>query len=251
MDLKLLAQGYDGLLAIGDLHGDIEALMKAYNYARKHKLFLVSLGDLVDRGPFPFETVKTIVEIVDQGHGAFVIGNHDDKHYRHALGNKVTLSGDAQRTLHSVGEDRMEEFFDLYKKLYHHTNSSYYHYCDGWIFVHGASHPDLWSYPEKLGDGAKSRALYGEVTGKRDGAGMPERIYTWIDEIPEGQAVIVGHDRKAVYNIKLVTPLMVANENSGLAIFVDTSCGKGGLLSGVVLKFGAYRTEFETFINFE
>ena len=251
MDLMEHKHRFIGILAIGDLHGDIEALKNAYHYAKKHNLFLLSLGDLVDRGPFPFETVKAMAEIVEAGDGAFTIGNHDDKHYRHALGNKVTLSGDAQRTLHAVGEDRMQEFFVLYKKLYEHPTSGFYHYIDGWLFAHGASHVSMWDHPTTLTSEAKSRALYGQVTGKKDVTGMPERVYEWIDEIPEGKSVIVGHDRKAVYDVKLKVPLMIANDRSGLAIFADTSCGKGGLLSGIELRFGSIRTELEKFVQFE
>jgi protein phosphatase len=251
MDLKKITQGFAGLLAVGDIHGDIESLIKAHNFAHKNNLFLLSLGDLVDRGPFPFETVQAMLNFVKQGEGGLIRGNHDDKHYRHALGNKVTLSGDAQRTLHAVGEDRLKDFYSIYTELYDHPHTGHYHYLDNWLFAHGASHETMWDFPDVLSSEAKSRALYGQVTGKHDEHGMPERIYEWIDEIPEGKVAVVGHDRKAIYNVKLKTPLMVSNDNGGMAIFTDTSCGKGGILSGVIIKFDHDKSLFERFIQFE
>src|SRR5579864_7827624 len=99
MDLQECKKKFEGMVVIGDLHGDADSLKKARHYAKKHSLFLLSLGDLVDRGSQPFETVKMMFDIVEAGDGGLVIGNHDDKHYRHAIGNKVKFSHDAQKTL--------------------------------------------------------------------------------------------------------------------------------------------------------
>lgn len=251
MNLRDCISGFDGILVIADLHGDIESLVKARHYAKNHNLFFLSLGDLVDRGPFPFETVKEMLNIVESESGAMTYGNHDDKHYRHAIGNKVNFSGDAVRTMHAVGEERTPEFFEIYKKLYAHERTALYHYIDNFVFAHASCHPSMWQYPAQLSSEAKSRALYGEVTGKYGSDGKPERVYNWINEIPEGHYIIVGHDRTAIHDVKLVTPLVVTNGHKGTAIFSDTGCGKGGFLSGVVLKVNETTTELDKFIHFE
>jgi len=251
MNLKSIIEKFNGIIVIGDLHSDYDSLMKSINYARNHNLFLVSLGDLVDRGPFPFETVEAIHNEVISGNAAFVIGNHDDKHYRHILGNKVKLSNDAQRTIYDVGEERFQEFSRMYVGLITHKNSGHYHYIDDFILVHGATHSELWNYPITCENTVKFRALYGEVTGKVDSEGMSERLYNWINEIPTGKWVIVGHDRKPIHNVKISYPLMIQNDIGGNVIFVDTSCGKGGVLSGVILKNVDSSYQLEKFIQFE
>ena len=252
MNLKECIADFSGLLVIGDLHGEIDSLMRAITYAKKHALLLVSLGDLVDRGPFPFETLSKMLEVIESGEGVFVRGNHDNKHYRNAIGNNVRFSLDAMQTLESVGTGRMLEYLNKYVTLYEHPSSSYYHYIDNWIFAHGASHTKMWEYPDTLSNAVRSMALYGEVTGKQDAEGRPERIYSWIDRIPEGQCVIVGHDRKAIYDIKLKSPLLVTSKvTGGVAIFADTGCGKGGVLSGVVLKLSSEGPVLDKFVQFD
>ena len=86
---------FSGILVIGDVHGQLDSFMSAVEYSKKNDLFFISLGDLVDRGPRPFEVVNEMFNIVEQDRGHFIIGNHDDKFYRYAKGNKVRLSKDA------------------------------------------------------------------------------------------------------------------------------------------------------------
>lgn len=238
MDIKEYACSYAGLLVIGDIHGDIESFMRAINYAEKNTLFLVLLGDLVDQGPFPFETLSEALNLLENGSAVFVRGNHDNKHYRNAKGNSVRFSNDARRTIQDVGADRLNDYLSRYVTLYEHPKSDYYHYIDNWTFAHGGTHHSLWDRAGQISSKAKSMALYGEVTGESDDDGLPARIYTWVDSIPDGQCVIVGHDRKAIHNVTLKEPLVISSTvTNGVAIFADTGCGKGGILSGVVLKF--------------
>jgi len=251
MNLSNIILEFSGILIIGDIHSDYESLVRASEYANNENLFLISLGDLVDRGTHPFETVELMYSLVKNKKAGFIIGNHDNKHYRNAIGNKVKFSKDGHQTLRDVGEFRLEKFYELYKNLITNEYSDFYHYIDNYIFVHGASHYKLWNYPDKLDNDARSRALYGEVTGKYDHTGMPERIYQWVDEIPNGKTVIVGHDRKAIFDVSLLYPMVVRNLNGGCAMFMDTSCGKGGILSGAILKQLDTGIKFEKFIQFK
>lgn len=224
---------FDGILIIGDVHADYASFSKAVQYAKENNFFLVSLGDLVDRGSEPFEVVSEMAKLIYDGRAAITIGNHDDKLYRYHKGNKVLLSTDAQRTLDIV--DNKDEFLNIYSTMLDDKIfSAYYHVFDDFILTHAASHPSMWDGTE-FDKSAKFLTLFGETTGKTDIDGIPERLYNWVNEIPSGKTVIVGHDRKPIFNKQIFEPLVQTNNNDGKVIFLDTGCGKNGFLSSIVL----------------
>lgn len=227
---------FSGMFVVGDTHSDYESIVRAYNYAEENDLFLMSLGDLVDRGPFPYETVKAYLKWMITGRAGFTIGNHDDKFRRYYHGAKVSFSSDAKRTLATVGPERQDEFLKMYVDIVEMpTFSGMYHVFDDIILVHAASHPCMWEGNDRFGESARSRALFGETNGEVYDDGYPVRLYNWIDEIPMGKTVMVGHDKMAIHNIPLMAPLTKPNKNGGKAIFMDTGCGKGGFMSGAVI----------------
>ena len=238
------------MLVFSDVHADFESFMRAHDYARTHNLFFMSLGDLVDRGPFPFETVHKMYLIVDDGQGGLTIGNHDDKFRRYANGAKVKFSVDAKRTLADVGPEREADFLLYYKTLVETpVYSGYYHSFGDIILTHAAYHESM-CYGTKFGDSAKSRALYGEVTGEIYEDGYPVRYYGWIDEVPMGRTVIVGHDRMP-FNKVSEFPVMKSNKNGGKVVFLDTGCGKGGYLSAAVVKCKDGKFFIEEIVGFK
>ncbi len=72
-----------------------------------------------------------------------------------------------------------------------------------------------------------ARALYGQTTGRVTGAGKPERLLRWVEDIPANMTVYCGHDRRSADG----RPYIKTNRNGGRAIFLDTGAGKGGHLS--------------------
>jgi protein phosphatase len=76
-------------------------------------------------------------------------------------------------------------------------------------------------------DGPVARALYAEPTGRTLPNGKPERSYRWIDRIPAGITLYVGHDRRSTDG----RPLHVSGKLGGEVWFLDTGAGKGGHLS--------------------
>jgi hypothetical protein len=171
--------------------------------------------------------------------------------YRYILGNKVYLSADQTKTVEDVTEDRWERFSESYKFVIEHPSSNIFHIIYNWLFVHAASHSDMWDISINIHKEIKSRAIYGETTGLRDSAGMPERIYNWIDDIPSGKTVIVGHDRTAIFNRLMSHPIVVKNDVGGQVFFTDTGCGKGGHLSGTILRFSDNDLQFDRFVSFK
>lgn len=250
-DLAEHVKTYDGMLVFGDVHSDYELFSAALDYATKQNFFFMGLGDLVDRGDKPYEVIEAMHKRMYDGHAGFTIGNHDNKFFRYANGAKVNFSRDAKETLAHVGPERMAEFLRMYCEIQTFTGqAAIHHKFDDIVLVHGASHPDIWDSNGKFGNSYRSRAMYGEVTGEVHSDGYPIRLYNWIDEIPIGKTVIVGHDRKPIHQVEITEPLIVSNKDGGKAIFIDTSCGKGGFLTGAVVlhgKKGFYIDRYEVF----
>jgi hypothetical protein len=246
------ARQFDGILVVGDIHGDYDSFAKAYDYARSENFFFMSMGDLVDRGRKPFEVVKAMYECMYDGLGGFVIGNHDEKHHRGAMGNKVSFSRDAKQTLEDVGAERKEEFSRMYSAIVMDSMlSGLFHTFDNLTLVHAASHHSIWDGVNVAGKHAKSRFLVGETNGEKYDDGYPVRLYDWIEEVPAGQTVMVGHDKQPIHNVPITEPMVVTNANGGKVVFLDTGCGKGGFLSAAVVLHGKKGYEINNFMEFK
>lgn len=242
---------FDGILAIGDVHADLASFERAASFARTGNYFLLSLGDIVDRGDNPYEVVESMAQIVRDGIGGFVIGNHDDKFGRFSRGNKVQFSVDGNRTLEQVGPSRLPKFLELYNSIMDDSMlSGIYHTFDDIILTHAASHPAMWGVGT-FGKSARNRALVGETNGELHQDGYPVRLYNWIDEIPMGKTVIVGHDRMPIHDVLILEPLTVRNAQGGRAVFIDTGCGKSGFLSGALITHTKSRFVLDTFLEFK
>lgn len=231
-----VADGFDGMLVVGDIHGDIESFMAAKEYAVKNNYFFMLLGDAVDRGRNPYEVVSEIHAMMQDGRAGFTVGNHDDKHYRYSLGNKVSLSADGKRTIDDVGPERLAEFHRMYGEVINDVVlSGVYHKFGDIVLAHAASHPCLWEGDTVVTKSARARFLVGETNGEVDSTGYPVRLYNWINEVPIGKTMIVGHDRMPIHDVAITEPLLKTNASGGKAIFMDTGCGKGGFLTGALI----------------
>lgn len=237
----LMMRGFNGITAVADVHGKRETLKEAILWAQRRNHFLVFLGDILDYGPKPLECIEEVYDIIIRGHGLSVIGNHEKKIWRWlqarkvgeqnklrlSTGNKITV--DAFENLTKKDQKLWEnKFIALYNLSTHHLN------IGNTIFVHAAAHLDMWNNfnPRLYGD-VEVRALFGQLsTATPFSNGQPNRIYDWIDEIPTGKQVIVGHDIRSK-----IAPVTQKNQNGGQAIFLDTGSGKGGVLSTIDLGF--------------
>ena len=243
---------FAGMLVFGDIHSDYKTFMSAYEFATANNLFFMSLGDLVDRGSFPYETISGMLSFIKAGTAGFVPGNHDDKFYRLSQGKTSSFSVDAKRTLADVGPEREVEFLRMYAEIFETpVYTSLFHTFGDFIMVHAASHPHMWDSTVKFSKGVNSRALYGETNGERYDDGYPVRLYSWIDEIPMGKTVFVGHDRAPIHNVAITEPMTVTNSRGGRAIFMDTGCGKGGFLSGAIITTDRRKFKFDRFVDFK
>ena len=209
---------------MGDVHGDSRAFAAAAATDR----FVVQLGDLVDDGPDTPGALEIMFRLLDEGNGLFIMGNHDFKLARALRGDLVTRAPSLRRTLEELPPLLAARAIGEIMK------------APPWIstpqtfFVHGAYHPAmrdfaLAEFPAGRPDPYLARALYGQTSGRTTGAGRPERLLHWVDDVPAGVTVYCGHDNRSADG----RPYVRTNRVGGKAVFLDTGAGKGGHLSWI------------------
>lgn len=253
MDLKHIIDttAYFGVMAVGDIHAEYDLVRAAVKYAEDRSLFVVFLGDLIDGGKYPHETVAFVKSKLDARTATAIIGNHEDKFYRYALGRDVILNKEQLNTLDDVA-DLAGFLADLQGVVDHELVKHYFHFGNT-VFLHGAVHHSVWNRPSMLTGKQKAMALYGEVDGTRDEIGFPVRTYTWVDAIPADHVAVVGHDRVAMGKTT-IEAVVRHGASGGKAIFTDTSAGKGvagGHLTGAIFEFVPKGLEFSSFVSFK
>ena len=212
------------LRIVGDVHGDSRAFAAAAATDR----FLIQLGDLVDDGPDTPGVLRIMFRLLDEKRGLFLLGNHDFKLARALRGDKVR------------GEPTTRTLAVLPDELRARTQAEImaapiWVEAGRFFFVHGGFHPlMLEQKPEPFPPGRPenplwARALFGQTTGKVNESGKPERVLRWVDDIPAGLTVYVGHDQRSTDG----RPYLRTGRKGGKAVFMDTGAGKGGHLSWV------------------
>ena len=217
---------------IGDVHGCFDELVLLLNklgytieFDRKLERYQIShdrghiavfVGDLVDRGPDSPEVLRLVMDLVEQGKGYCVSGNHDDKLYRKLLGRNVQVRHGLELTMEQLGKysnefvDKVREFLG---SLPHHilldNNRLVIAHAGLAAHMHG-----------KHGKSIRDLCLYGPTTGALDEKGLPVRL-DWAADYSGKAVVVYGH-----------TPVQepVWKNNT---INIDTGCVFGGKLSAL------------------
>jgi serine/threonine protein phosphatase 1 len=133
---------------IGDIHGHFDPMMELFERVnfRFNEDSLISLGDLVDRGPKPIEVIETLMRI---RHFIHILGNHDEWCHQYLITEEVEpiwiVQGGAD-TLRAYKKSpevikRHIEFFEK-AKLYHIDAQTR-------LFVHGGFNPKVPFYLQK------------------------------------------------------------------------------------------------------
>ncbi|MGO9818310.1 MAG: metallophosphoesterase [Acidocella sp.] len=211
------------LRVVGDVHG----ASKAFAAAAETDRFVIQLGDLVDDGPDTPGALRIMFRLLEEKRGLFILGNHDFKLAR-------ALRGDNVR-----GAPTIRTLAELPAELRDRTRETIMA-APAWamlgplFFVHGSFHPGMLEeppppFPPGRACPLLARALYGQTTGRVTGAGKPERLLRWVEEIPRGLTVYAGHDQRSTDG----RPYIRTARSGGTAVFLDTGAGKGGHLSWV------------------
>ena len=233
-------RGFSGIIAVADIHGMVEPLKGAIEWAQSRNLFMVFLGDVIDYGPHPLECVELVYGVVTRGRGVMIMGNHERKIHRWleqdaANDVRLKLSEGNRVTTDAIQHLRFDERRRFETKFHALMHLSFHHITAGkTIFVHGGAEPEMFdNYDHRLIGKFETIALFGEVDQNQRflDDGKPNRIYSWVDRVPEGCQVLVGHDIRSTQ-----IPVQIKGEAGGLAVFMDTGSGKGGRLTTADLK---------------
>lgn len=231
--------GFAGLRVVADIHGEAAAFAAAIAGAEQERLFVLQLGDLTDHGPDSPAALRLAFGLRDAGSGLFLLGNHDHKLRRTLLGAAVLREPEGLgRTLIQLEAAPDGEALAR-RAIAEIARAPAWLRLEDWFFVHGGFHDAMLhrAPPEDAGarkpEGVLSRALFGEVTGRRRPDGFPERVYHWVARIPAGLTVYCGHDRRSGDG----RPFVQENASGGRAVFLDLGAGKGGHLAWLDLRF--------------
>lgn len=236
---QLRAAGFGGLRVVGDVHGDARGFDAAIAGAEAAGLFVVQLGDLTDHGPDSPGVLRAAFALIDAGRGLFLLGNHDHKLRRALKGDAVRVEkAGLGRTLDQIGA-APDGAAIAARAIAEIGRAPAWLRVGPWFFVHAAFHDAMLRNlpPPEAGasrpEGLVGRAIFGQVTGCLGPDGFPVRLVGWVDRIPAGLTVMVGHDNRS----RDGRPLTMTNARGGRAVFLDTGAGKGGALAWLDLPF--------------
>jgi protein phosphatase len=239
----LRAAGFAGLRVIGDVHGDAAAFGAAIAGAQPLGLHVLQLGDLTDHGPDSPGALRAACALVEEQRGSVLLGNHDHKLRRALAGRAVRAEPEGLgATLAALDGATDAEALAARVMALLDAAPAWLH-LGPWLFVHAAFHRAMLHEAPPAGaalrraDGPLARALYGQVTGRTQADGFPERRLDWLDDIPPGLTVYCGHDQRS----RDGRPAVMEGRFGGRAVFLDTGAGKGGHLSWIDLPFTELR----------
>jgi protein phosphatase len=230
-----LLSGRNGLRVIGDAHAQAGMLAGAVADARASNLGILSLGDLIDRGPDAPGAMRVMLDLWHHGDGDLVPGNHEDKFRRWVAGRRVELERSGLGgTLEQVAADAesarlTREFAEgvAQRPLWRRAGR--------WFFVHGGFHPAMLRHDEgpPVADKERAgwlaaRALYGETDGTKKENGYPSRTYRWVDLVPAKIIVAIGHDVVSTEEV-----VRRRGARGGEVVHLDTGADRGGKLSWI------------------
>ncbi len=149
---------------------------------------VIHLGDICDRGNDPIGTLSIVLGMARNGSLLCVLGNHCDKLLRFLKGNKITPSHGLSETITALETQTPE--FRAEVLAYLETLPIELTLDNGKL---SCSHAGLDSELQgKTTSKARSRALFGKTTGKKDEHGYPERI-DWAQDYKGTVIVCHGH----------------------------------------------------------
>jgi len=219
------------------VHGEAAAFSAAIDGAAALGLFVVQLGDLTDHGPDSPEALRLAFRLIDDGTGLFLLGNHDHRLRRALAGRQTERTHGLAATLDQLATAPDRDALTT-RAMAEIARAPAWAGLRSARFVHAAWHPAMEHGLPPADAGAQkpsppvARAIYGEVSGRTGADGFPERLHRWIDLIPPGLTVFLGHERRD-------EPTTWPGAAGGQARFLDTGAGKGGYLSWQDLRWEA------------
>jgi predicted kinase len=239
VDEMIYRGGFDRVMAVGDIHGNITEARAAAAIADDTNAFTIYLGDVIDYGDHNLDAFWFVYKRVMQGKALMVWGNHERKldmwirngfgaNYRGQIGHGM------QKTVDEIHKLKDRRAFAAAWQAMECLSRQHYVWGNR-LFTHAAATPTLWNNRDHRPHGVDGQlAYFGQVdkdTPFRED-GYPNRVYDWVNTVPTGKTVVVGHDIRSKDQ-----PMVIENDMGGTAIFLDTGSGKGGKLSHIMFEF--------------
>ncbi|MEO5931480.1 MAG: polynucleotide kinase-phosphatase, partial [Candidatus Kapaibacterium sp.] len=230
---------------IGDIHGccdELEMLLENLGYqwrpeeitddaargaSRYGRVYVhpegrkaVFVGDIVDRGPRILESYELVRNMVRDGGGICVPGNHDIKLVKKLRGKNVMVRHGLEQTvaeIDAIPEETRAQYSEAMASFFD-SLVSHYLFDDGGLVVAHAGMKE--SFQGRASGRVREFALYGETTGETDEFGLPVR-YNWAADYRGRARVVYGH-----------TPVPDPEWLNG-TINIDTGCVFGGRLTAL------------------
>ncbi|TCR65748.1 polynucleotide kinase-phosphatase [Bosea sp. BK604] len=219
---------------IGDVHGcadELEALLAQLGYTVERSeeagepRYRVSpppgrkavfVGDLVDRGPRVADSLRLVMDMVEDGVALCVLGNHEAKLEKWLAGREVKAAHGLQASIDDLAGQ--SDAFRARAKAFIGGLVSHYLLDRGRLAV---AHAGIKEEMQGRASGTiRGFCLFGETTGEIDEFGLPVR-QNWAAEYRGKTKVVHGH-----------TPVVEAAWLNN-TLCIDTGCVFGGKLTAL------------------
>ncbi len=185
---------------IGDIHGcnkPLNQLLQQLGYQKDDNdtfyhpegRIAIFAGDMVDKGTGNMATLKIVINMVNNGTGMAVIGNHDDRLLRYLTGNEVDTTHGMQNTiaeLKNQPESFKVEILNFLQNLPSHLVLDE----EKLVVVHAAIKPE---FINKNSKAVREFCMYGQTEGDLNSFEVPTRIFEWTKSFTGKTTIVYGH----------------------------------------------------------
>ncbi len=216
---------------VGDVHGSIDELLELLDelgyvvtaeggVEHPEGRTLVFAGDLADRGPGNMAVWQLALASIEAGTALLAAGNHDFKFARYLMGRNVQINHGLEGTVREYHALSSSEQKALRRGVLRSVvDAAPYLVLDrgNLVVAHAGIEASMIGTVNKR---ISSFVRYGELTGERTAAGLPERR-DWASEYRGKALVVYGH-----------TPTLEAEFRHN-TINIDQGCAFGGGLTAL------------------
>jgi bis(5'-nucleosyl)-tetraphosphatase (symmetrical) len=223
------------IILFGDPHGaldELRELVRKVDY-RKGRDRLISLGDNVDRGPYPVEVVRYLISLGAES----VMGNHDQKVPRFRDWETKLNRGDVKKNPMQVSPKRASEYMQFTDhEVEWIRNLPYFIRLEGWgIVVHGGLSPN--QYPEQQDPSNLCRLMYvDKFSGNPKSPKkqqQPANTVLWQEAWKGPESVFYGH---AVWSLDSPRIDTISRNPLIQLVGLETGVVFGGKLTALVTE---------------
>jgi bis(5'-nucleosyl)-tetraphosphatase (symmetrical) len=230
-------------IAIGDVHGclvELQELIHALNvYEDDH---LVFMGDLVDRGPFPVDTVRFVQQVALERRVTILLGNHEDKLTKWRLRESQRLETGRENKMRAPSPERQAQWdsFSESEVEWLRQLSATVQLPDNWVGVHAGLFPGKPLSEQKVDKIIRLRTLYpdtlkaGQLADEAGPLVDPPGTVKWTSLWKGPWSVVYGH---AVHSLEHPRVDRMRSESGDMiaCVGIDTGCCFGGRLTAAIL----------------